>query len=215
MQKVYFAKSAIPHAGRGVFTRENLKKGEIIETCPVIKISQNDSANSGKSILITYFYYSGKNKNTPLLALGYGSLYNHSSTPNAKYKIDTKGKTIEFSATKEIKKDDEITVDYKGSSTNPLWFENKTTQSKNPWHVYILLCSDNSLYTGITKDIKKRFLDHKTGRGGAYTRSHMPVKIVYSEMAPDKGSALKRETEIKKMSKRKKQNLVYQLKQKS
>jgi len=72
------------------------------------------------------------------------------------------------------------------------------------WYVYLLLCSDNSLYTGITTDVNKRFLDHKNGKGGAYTRSHPPVKIVYSEKLKDKSSALKRELQIKSWSKQKK-----------
>lgn len=66
------------------------------------------------------------------------------------------------------------------------------------WHVYILLCKDNSLYTGITDNLQRRFIDHKEGRGGRYTRSHKPVKIIYSEKLTSKNKALKREMEIKK-----------------
>lgn len=70
------------------------------------------------------------------------------------------------------------------------------------WHVYILLCSDSSLYTGITKDPEKRLEDHKLGKGGAYTRSHKPVKIVYREEVDSRSSALKREAEIKSWNRR-------------
>ena len=66
------------------------------------------------------------------------------------------------------------------------------------WYVYILLCKDKSLYTGITDNLKKRFSEHKEGRGGSYTRSHKPVKIVYTEELASKSEALKREMEIKK-----------------
>lgn len=65
------------------------------------------------------------------------------------------------------------------------------------WYVYILLCSDNSLYTGISNKPQKRFQDHKQGKGGAYTRSHKPVKIIYLEKYTTKSQALKREMEIK------------------
>ncbi len=72
------------------------------------------------------------------------------------------------------------------------------------YFVYILLCSDQSLYTGITKNPKQRFSDHLSGRGGAYTRSHKPLKIIYLEKLPDKSTALKREAEIKSWTKLKK-----------
>lgn len=65
------------------------------------------------------------------------------------------------------------------------------------WYLYILLCADQSLYTGITKDPQHRLLEHKEGKGGAYTRSHKPVKIVYLEKCISKSNALKRELEIK------------------
>lgn len=72
------------------------------------------------------------------------------------------------------------------------------------WYVYILLCADNSLYTGITNDIDKRLADHKAGIGGAYTRSHKPVKILYTEQASSRSDALKRELEIKSWTRKKK-----------
>jgi len=72
------------------------------------------------------------------------------------------------------------------------------------WFVYILLCSDNSLYTGYSPDPKKRFLEHKRGKGGKYTRSHKPLKIIYTEEFATKSEALKREIEIKSWPRRKK-----------
>lgn len=72
------------------------------------------------------------------------------------------------------------------------------------WSVYILLCSDGSFYTGISNNPRKRFLNHKNGKGGAYTRSHKPVRIIYLEKYPDKSSALKRESQIKSWSRIKK-----------
>lgn len=72
------------------------------------------------------------------------------------------------------------------------------------WHIYILLCSDNSLYTGATNNLDKRFLDHSNGKGAAYTRSHKPLKLLYSEQFETKSEALKREIEIKSWSRVKK-----------
>lgn len=72
------------------------------------------------------------------------------------------------------------------------------------WYVYILLCEDKSLYTGITDDPERRFIEHKNGKGGRYTRLHKPVKIVYLEKLPNKSAALKREIQIKGWDREKK-----------
>jgi putative endonuclease len=76
------------------------------------------------------------------------------------------------------------------------------------WFVYILLCQDGSFYTGATNNLEKRFLDHQSGRGGKYTRSHKPFKMVYSEKFPTQSEALKREIEIKSWSRGKKIKLL-------
>ncbi len=68
------------------------------------------------------------------------------------------------------------------------------------WYVYMLCCSDNSYYTGITKDLSRRLQQHNDGRDGAkYTRSRRPVTLVYQEQQPDHSAALKREMEIKRL----------------
>ncbi len=79
------------------------------------------------------------------------------------------------------------------------------------WVVYIILCQGNSLYTGITNNLEKRFQDHLKGAGASYTRSHKPIKIVYSEALPSHSEALKREFEIKKLKKAQKLELIKQL----
>jgi putative endonuclease len=76
------------------------------------------------------------------------------------------------------------------------------------YFTYILLCSDGSYYTGSTNDIKKRFKDHLSGKGARYTKSHKPKKIVYREEFATKSEALKREAEIKKWPRKKKERLV-------
>ncbi len=124
-EKIYVSKSKISKAGRGVFARSTIKKGELIEICPVIDISESDTSNLIESILVTYFYYFGRKKERSVVALGFGSIYNHSYSPNALYKEKYKDQVIEFWTLREIKKGEEITVNYiqgNKKNTNPLWF---------------------------------------------------------------------------------------------
>ena len=76
------------------------------------------------------------------------------------------------------------------------------------YYVYIIECKDKTLYTGITTDIIRRFNEHKTGKGGAYTRAKKVRLMLYYERHKDRSSASKRESEIKKMSRAKKINLI-------
>ncbi|OGY96638.1 MAG: hypothetical protein A2122_00375 [Candidatus Liptonbacteria bacterium GWB1_49_6] len=78
------------------------------------------------------------------------------------------------------------------------------------YFVYILKCADDSLYTGITTDLKRRFLEHKNKKGGAYTQAHAAAKIVYTEQFKTRSEALKREAEIKGWRRQKKLNLIMQ-----
>ena len=74
--------------------------------------------------------------------------------------------------------------------------------------MYILLCSDRSFYTGISDNPRQRFLDHKNGKGGRYTRSHKPTKIIYLEKLSSKSEALKREGQIKGWNREKKVKIL-------
>lgn len=76
------------------------------------------------------------------------------------------------------------------------------------WYVYIVQCSDDSLYTGITNNLEKRIDAHNLGRGARYTRSRRPVKLVYSEPADDRSGASQREYQIKRLSLSAKQELI-------
>ena len=76
------------------------------------------------------------------------------------------------------------------------------------FYVYILRCADDSLYCGYTTDVEKRFEKHKSGKGAKYTRSHLPLEIVYIEEFENKSDALKRECEIKSMTRLQKEKLV-------
>ncbi|WP_417738231.1 GIY-YIG nuclease family protein [Rosistilla oblonga] len=77
-----------------------------------------------------------------------------------------------------------------------------------PWFVYILRCGDGSFYTGITKDIDRRLKQHNAGKASRYTRSRLPVEIIYREVQPDQSAALKRELAIKALSRPAKQSLI-------
>ena len=77
------------------------------------------------------------------------------------------------------------------------------------WHVYMVHCSDGTLYTGITNDLVKRIEAHNSAKDGArYTRSRRPVKLVYSEQAGSKSAAAKLEYQIKKLPRLKKKKLI-------
>ena len=76
------------------------------------------------------------------------------------------------------------------------------------WKVYILKCADDTLYTGITTDIIRRVYEHNQGKGAKYTRSRLPVDIVYLESYPDRSSASKEESRIKKLSRSKKLQFI-------
>lgn len=76
------------------------------------------------------------------------------------------------------------------------------------YFVYIIECDDKSLYTGITNDLKRRFLEHQTGKGGRYTRSRKVARFVFTEKQPNKSLALKREMEIKSWKRERKLELI-------
>jgi putative endonuclease len=74
--------------------------------------------------------------------------------------------------------------------------------------VYILQCADGSYYTGWTTDLERRVAAHNAGRGGRYTRSRRPVKLVYWEEHPDRRSAQQRELALKRLPRARKLALV-------
>jgi putative endonuclease len=76
------------------------------------------------------------------------------------------------------------------------------------WQVYIILCKDNSLYTGITTDVQRRFAQHLAGTGAKYFRGHSPLRLVYLEDGHDRSSASRREAEIKKLRPEDKRRLI-------
>ena len=76
------------------------------------------------------------------------------------------------------------------------------------WKVYLLRCGDGSLYTGISNDVDSRLEAHRAGKGAKYTRGRGPLKLVYLEKCGSYSDALKREAQIKKLTKREKEQLI-------
>ena len=75
-------------------------------------------------------------------------------------------------------------------------------------YVYLLECADGSFYCGWTNDLVKRVAAHQSGKGGKYTRSHLPVRLAYYETAASKEAALRREAAIKKLTHAQKLQLI-------
>ncbi len=80
---------------------------------------------------------------------------------------------------------------------------------ESPWIVYILICGDSTLYTGITNNIQQRIKRHEDGVAAKYTRGRGPFKVGYTEIYTSKSAALKREFLIKRLSKTKKLQLIH------
>ncbi len=103
-----------PDKGRGVFAEKDFKKGEIVEVCPVVVITEEEY-NKLADTIFAYYLYPWKGE-TSALVLGYGSVYNHSYSPNIDWDQDFKSKSFLYTALEDIKKGDELTVNYNGNA---------------------------------------------------------------------------------------------------
>ncbi len=111
-KKLYVSESKIKNAGRGVFASEDLAKDEIIEICPLLEMPVDDVFALTDSLLATYYFSFTDSADKVAIALGFGSIYNHSYDPNATYKKISAEKTLEFKTLRNIKEGEEITVNY-------------------------------------------------------------------------------------------------------
>lgn len=80
--------------------------------------------------------------------------------------------------------------------------------AKSRWRVYLVLCADGTFYTGITTDLARRLAAHNSGRGAKYTRSRVPVCLVWSEPAKDGGAARRREYQVRTLPRTEKARLA-------
>ena len=116
-----------PNRGRGIFAAERIADGTLIEVCPVIVIPGPETDDLMRTALRDYRFLWGALGDDSAIALGWGSLYNHSNAPNAMYVKKYDQRVIEFVAIADIAKDEEITVSYNGGigDKSPVWFEVK------------------------------------------------------------------------------------------
>jgi SET domain-containing protein len=111
--------------GRGIFATRNIKKGELIHEAPIIISPCEEYKNLKKTVFIEYVFWWGEKLEERALALGYGSLFNHSYTPNALYKLNLAQKTIDFYAHSDIIAGEEIRINYNGDPEDEtaVWFD--------------------------------------------------------------------------------------------
>ena len=114
--------------GRGVFAAKKFRSGEIIEQAPVIVIPGRELQHIKDTVLNDYYFIWGQDQDklkTGAIALGYGSLYNHSYSPNATFIKKHKDLIIEFKALQDIEEGEEITINYNGDPGDdaPLCFQ--------------------------------------------------------------------------------------------
>jgi len=114
--KAYVDDSAMPGAGRGVFAAEGIAAGEVIERCPVVPLpDRKDRARLRKTGLVNYYFLWGDRRDRTAICLGWGSVYNHSFSPNARYEKRMEDARMDFIALRDILPGEEITVNYNGA----------------------------------------------------------------------------------------------------
>lgn len=125
-RKVYVSESQTANAGRGVFALEDIVKDEVIERAPALVLPKEDYPLLKQTKLLNYYFMWTDEKDQAAVAFGFGSLYNHSYQPNTTYKKLKDDAIIEFVAIKDIKKGEEITVNYNYGNPNDkktLWIK--------------------------------------------------------------------------------------------
>ena len=110
---------------RGVFTTIALEKSSIVEVCPVIVIPPADVPKIHETILHDFYFLWGDDEKSAVIALGFGSLYNHAIYPNLDYEMDFELNTISFVAIQDIDAWTELTINYNGKSgdSQEVWFK--------------------------------------------------------------------------------------------
>ncbi|MDZ4231047.1 MAG: SET domain-containing protein [Dehalococcoidales bacterium] len=118
--------------GRGVFASRDFGEGELIETCHVILCPEQDTEHINRTFLYNYYFNWGPERNRVAVALGFGSLYNHSYHPNARYEKDLARNLVNFRCLKPITRGEEITVNYNEnpSDKRPVWFLKRKSEKR-------------------------------------------------------------------------------------
>lgn len=121
---VRMAPSSLRGAGRGMFAVKDFAQGDLIESCPVIALPDHkDRARLRRTGLVNYYFLWGPERTQAAICLGYGSLYNHSYEPNARWDKQVEEERMDFYAISDISAGEEITVNYNGNpdDTRELW----------------------------------------------------------------------------------------------
>jgi len=110
--------------GRGVFTTADISSQSVIEICPCIILTNKDTLQIHKTLLHDYYFLWDLEEKTSAIALGFGSIYNHSELPNADFLINRDANDITFVAIKDIQAGEEILINYIGlkDTEAKLWF---------------------------------------------------------------------------------------------
>jgi uncharacterized protein len=113
--------------GRGVFARNRIGAGSVIEVAPVIVMSKQDRGHIDQTLLHDYIFEWGESHQECCMALGYVPLYNHSFKANCNYEMHFTRQTITITANREIRAGEELFINYNGDWDNnkPIWFEAK------------------------------------------------------------------------------------------
>jgi SET domain-containing protein len=123
-----------PLGGRGVFTAEDLPADALLEICPAIILPPEELSTIHQTHLHDYYFLWGEEQDHCAIALGFGSLYNHSYAPNARYLIDYEKQSIDFYSLVPIAAGSEILVNYNGdpNDTTAVWFDKGRGGRKAP-----------------------------------------------------------------------------------
>lgn len=125
MIKPYLHIDSTAEKGRGVFTKERIPAGTVIEISPVIVMKKEDRVHLDKTLLHDYIFEWGKQKDRCCMALGIVPIYNHSYKSNCEYYMDFEEETITIKAVKAIEKGEELTINYNGdwNDGKKIWFD--------------------------------------------------------------------------------------------
>ena len=125
MLKPYLFVDQTATMGRGVFTRERIPAGTVIELSPVIVMSKEDRQHLDRTLLHDYIFVWGKQKDKCCMALGLIPIYNHSYKSNCEYFMEFEDETILVKTVRVIEKGEELTINYNGdwNDTTKVWFD--------------------------------------------------------------------------------------------
>lgn len=115
----------VPGKGRGVFTDEDIKAGDLIEVCPMLVLPAKDRKFIDQTKIFNYYFLWGDTHKQSALALGFGSLYNHSRSANADYESYYEEEELHVICYRDIKAGEEVTINYNNdpNSQEVMWFE--------------------------------------------------------------------------------------------